>query len=124
MIDFDGKTISVLGTTYSIFVKNKFDDEDLDDGVSGFTDLYNKHIVLNDLNTREPFMNYTEEEKQKEYSRTLRHEIIHAYLYESGLDSNSGSVKCWARNEEMVDWLAMQLPKIYDTYCELGILQR
>lgn len=60
MIDFDGKTISVLGTMYSIFVKNKFDDEDLDDGVAGFTDLYNKNIVLNDLNTREPFMNYNE----------------------------------------------------------------
>ncbi|WP_461218455.1 hypothetical protein [Lapidilactobacillus salsurivasis] len=40
--------------------------------------------------------------------KTLRHELIHAFLYESGLDANSE----WARNEEIVDWIAIQFPKL------------
>ena len=38
----------------------------------------------------------------------LRHEIIHAFLDECGLMSSSE----WARNEEMVDWFALQWHKI------------
>ena len=50
--------------------------------------------------------------------KVLRHEIIHAYLGESGLRSSSE----WAENEEMVDWFAIQFPKILKTFSELCIL--
>ena len=40
--------------------------------------------------------------------KNLRHEIVHAFLFESGLAENSE----WAYNEEMVDWIAKQGPKI------------
>ena len=40
--------------------------------------------------------------------KVLRHEIIHAFLNESGLRENSE----WAYNEEMIDWLAIMIPKI------------
>jgi hypothetical protein len=47
--------------------------------------------------------------------------VIHAYLSESGLNSSSNGVDCWARNEEMVDWFAIQMPKIVKTFGELGV---
>lgn len=41
--------------------------------------------------------------------KVTRHELIHAFLYESGLHE-----QCyWATNEEIVDWIAIQLPKIF-----------
>ena len=44
----------------------------------------------------------------KEYqNKVTRHELIHAFLFESGLAESSP----WARNEEMVDWIASQFPK-------------
>lgn len=39
--------------------------------------------------------------------KVLRHEIVHAFLYESGLWQNAYGSKCWAKNEEMIDWMAI-----------------
>lgn len=53
----------------------------------------------------------------------LMHEIMHAFLYECGLDSCSGSTTCgWAINEEMVDWFSIISPKIFKVFQELDIL--
>ena len=46
-------------------------------------------------------------------AKVLRHELVHAMLYESGLGINTD--KEWARNEEMVDWIAIQLPMMAKT---------
>lgn len=44
---------------------------------------------------------------------TLRHEIVHAFLYESGLSGSSSKIEGgWATNEEMVDWIAIQANKL------------
>ena len=51
---------------------------------------------------------------------TLRHEIVHAFLGESGLSANSNETDAWARNEEMVDWIAIQGPKIWKAWKEVG----
>lgn len=46
--------------------------------------------------------------------KCMRHEITHAFLYESGLSINSVTLDgSWATNEEMVDWMAIQGPKLY-----------
>ena len=52
----------------------------------------------------------------------MRHEILHAFLYESGLRENSCTSFAWAENEEMIDWFAIQFPKILKIYGELNIL--
>lgn len=55
--------------------------------------------------------------------KTLRHEIIHAFLTESGLHGNTYNVDGgWAMNEEMVDWFAIQSPKIMRVFEELEVL--
>lgn len=57
-------------------------------------------------------------------NRTARHEIIHAFLHESGLWCNAlNNEESWAMNEEMVDWIAFQLPKIADTCKKAGVLR-
>ena len=42
---------------------------------------------------------------------------------QGGLTSSSNGVDCWAKNEEMVDWFAIQSPKIFKVYSELGLLE-
>ena len=54
--------------------------------------------------------------------RVLRHELIHAYLFESGLGDSSNSCDAWAVNEEMVDWFARNIPKMIETFKELKCL--
>lgn len=48
--------------------------------------------------------------------KCMRHELVHAFLYESGLSINSLSPSGWASNEEMTDWMAIQGPKLYDAW--------
>ena len=52
---------------------------------------------------------------QEAVPKIIRHEIIHAYLYESGLDS-------YAEDETIVDWIAAQFPKMAGTFGEVGAL--
>jgi len=40
-------------------------------------------------------------------NKVIRHELVHAFLFESGLAGNS-----WASNEEIVDWIAYMFPKM------------
>ena len=54
--------------------------------------------------------------------QVTRHEIIHAFLFESGLDISSGKADNWAVNEEMVDWFCIQIPKIQRCMQEAGVL--
>ena len=56
-----------------------------------------------------------EEAKLDRYREVLRHEIIHAFLFESGLD-DLGS------NEELVDWIAKQFPKMTKAFEEAGCM--
>lgn len=58
------------------------------------------------------------EMSQKE---TLRHEIVHAFFFESGIADNGLAFDgSWAKNEEMVDWFALQGLKIYKAWQEAG----
>lgn len=55
----------------------------------------------------------------------MAHEILHAFFNESGLIDNANVFnKSWPKNEEMVDWFAIQSPKIFKVYEELGILEQ
>lgn len=69
------------------------------------------HFVFND-----------EEEKDSYAKSCLRHEIVHAFLNESGLKESASKCDIWSKNEEMVDWIAIQFPKILKVYEQLKIL--
>jgi len=113
--------INVLGTIYKIEY-NTVDEDLLLETLAGYMDVTTKKIIIR---------NYTEEELDRpfnvkdlgyEKNKVIRHEIIHAFLNESGLNENSNGCNSWANNEEMIDWFALQSPKIYKIYIQLGIL--
>ena len=54
--------------------------------------------------------------------KVLRHEIVHAFLYECGLANNSNGVDAWAYNEEMIDWVAIQHNKLHAAFEKAGAL--
>ncbi len=119
-----GRTVSVLGTPYSVEVK-KYDDDPLfyDDGFAGYCDCHTKRIVLCDLKSHKDFKSDPEEKLLIIMKATLRHEIVHAFLDESGLQDNAVTYDiAWAKNEEMVDWIALQGPKIYQAWKEADAL--
>ena len=110
--------INVLGTEYKIEYRSFKKDKKLETA-DGYTDFFFKLIVIeDDFENRNMLI-----EKIKKYQeKILRHEIVHAFLYESGLDCNSNKSESWADNEEMVDWIAIQSPKIFKIYKNLNIL--
>lgn len=109
--------INVLGTEYEI---KTVPAKELPDK-AGDTDFYTKVISLSDLQD----IDFEESTKDIEAFKrhSLRHEIFHAFMFESGLDMQSGDGIPWALNEEMVDWHAIQSPKIYKVFEELNILR-
>lgn len=95
--------INILGVPYSI---EYIDDESAGriEGNYGFMDSSVKEIGIYRLETESESMKNLKSFEMK----IARHEIIHAFLEESGLGE-----KCsFARNEELIDWIAIQLPKI------------
>lgn len=89
----------------------------------GYCSAYSKTIVIGDVNEKEYFDCESDLEKKELFKETLRHEIIHVFLDESGLPFDSNvSGEGWARNEEMVDWIAIQSPKIFEAFRQVGCL--
>lgn len=96
--------ISILGTEYEIIEQTEEQNPKLR-GSNGLCEIYSHRILLN-ADIQEDELSY--ENFQEFKKRVLRHEIIHAFFAESGLRGNSE----YAENEELVDWIAIQLPKI------------
>lgn len=115
--------VNILGTEYGIEVRRISEDPDLKNYSRGaYCDTLSKLIVIADLSEKEYVDIYPEQEVdyQKEL---LRHEILHAFLNESGLWGNSCQPESgWAMNEEMIDWFSIQSPKIFKAYQEVGAL--
>lgn len=108
-------TISVLGTTYHVFFKNKEDDIRLKD-CWGYTDWTNKRIGI--CITKEDNLSSLAD-FNKFLKKVVRHEIIHAFLCESGLiDHMSGEE---GHNEQFIDWFALQYQKILKVFEKLGV---
>lgn len=118
------RNVSVLGTDYTIrFVEHGQDEYMEKMNFGGYCDGNKHEIVVLLLKTCEDWKNEPEETIDFEQRKTLRHELVHAFLNESGLQWNANPTeRSWARNEEMVDWFAIQSPKIYKVFQELGVL--
>ena len=114
----ENRKINILGTEYRIEFRKEDEDTILKD-CNGYCDVTVKLIVV----LAEPNKECDYEDFSFIQKKTLRHEIVHAFLTESGLFNNTYNVDAgWAKNEEMVDWFAIQSPKIFKVYLELGII--
>lgn len=99
------ETVNVLGTEYKV-IREKFGDEDCD----GYCDYTDKTIKVrtDNINNVGDF---------DELMRSqLRHEIVHAFLAESGLRDNYEHYKQFGHEETIVDWMAIQFPKMYEAF--------
>lgn len=106
----DDMTVDILGTTWKI-KKKKLHDMNLD----GWTDYTKKVIVLRSDNYHKLG------DFEANIRKQLRHELIHAFLGESGLQSNFEHCTQFGHDETMVDWFAIQYPKIQKVYKDLNI---
>ncbi|MCF2641163.1 hypothetical protein I6E50_01900 [Roseburia hominis] len=118
------KKIEILGTEYTIETHKISEDEKMKNNQwCGYCDEELKLIVVADMSEKE-FVDIDSTAAQETFrKKTLRHEITHAFLNESGLTDNTSVPNCgWAKNEEMVDWIATQFPKMQKAFEEVGCL--
>ena len=105
--------INILGVSYTVQYRSRSEDKLLRD-CDGYCDETSRKIVINTENGNlEDFPRY-----QKQ---CLRHEIIHAFLFESGLGYN-WEHKPIGHEETVVDWIATQFPKLLETFEKAGAL--
>ena len=107
--------INVLGTEYQILFKNLEDDKKLEDS-NGYIDETIKTIVICNKSERDEIQDFDRFQR-----KVLRHEVIHAFHIESGLHE-SLYLNDAGFPELIVDWFAIQSPKIYEVFAILGIL--
>lgn len=108
------RVVPVLGVPYSIYEGTTIDFPDLCD-CDGYCDTTIKQIIVSDMteSTGRPGAKADLEHYKR---KVIRHELTHAALFESGLSNNSS----WAENEEVVDWIAIQFPKLVDLFEQAG----
>lgn len=114
----DTAKIDILGTEYTIKHVEKetvkvFEDEIAD----GFCDCTSREIVIRNIKDDEDIGN-----KQKYINRLLRHEVIHAYMFECGLGAEIPHPQT-GHDEAMIDWFARMAPRIMQTFIELDIAE-
>ena len=112
--------VNILGSEWNVKFGNEEAYPNLTN-VDGYTDLSIREIVVDDMETSRGQIG-AKADLESYQKQVVRHEIIHAFLLESGLDSNSNSADNWAVNEEMVDWFAIQSPKIFKVFNEYDLM--
>lgn len=105
--------VNILGTEYEIIVVDEEDNERFQE-VDAWCDTSVKKIIIGNRKRTE----YDKEDVSQFRNKVLRHEMIHAFIYESGLDVES----VWALNETLVDFFAIQIPKMAKLFEEANIL--
>ena len=112
----ESKQINVLGTAYTLTVCSENEEPRLK-GCDGFCDETTKELFCEDYSKNRGDPN-CKQQLSVQIRKVKRHEIIHAFLFESGLAENSP----WAQNEEMVDFFAIQFPKLLKAFQEAEAL--
>ena len=117
-------SVNVLGTEYKIeVVKISECDELKENNWAGNCNKITKIILIGDASEEEFFGKMTKDEQEEVTKQILRHEITHAFFNESGLQESCLQYRGgWAVNEEMVDWIALQFPKMQKAFEEVGCL--
>lgn len=111
------ETVDILGTQWKIKVRKQNEDKILQT-VEGYADRTTREIVICDASDDTDYGDYAAFQR-----KVLRHEIIHAFLFESGLGECAHYERQDADHPEMlVDWMAMQFVKISNAFAEAGAI--
>ncbi len=111
------QVINILGSEWTVVRINRGEEKRLE-YKDGFCDLSVKQIYINWYQKDESDLD--QQMNVDVHNRTvLRHEIVHAFLLESGLGDN-WKHDTFGHDETIVDWIAMQGPKLYKAWKEAG----
>lgn len=115
------RKVSILGEIWQLKFSTEENCERLK-GCDGLCDFSIRTIYIDTLDCAKGDPS-SQQDLESYINKNIRHEIVHAFLYESGLEGNSLKLEeGWANNEEMVDWIAIQFPKILKVFQELDVL--
>lgn len=107
--------VSVLGTEYEIIRDASVEEYPKLKKCDGYTDFSIKRIVVADFDKDDTSVDDLNWYKKK----VLRHELVHAFIHESGLAENCE----WARDEVLTDWIAIQFEKLLSVFMELDVIK-
>lgn len=94
------KTVNILGQDYVVKFENTRTESVLKDA-DGECRWYKKEIIIDDE---------LEEQEHKEF--VIKHEILHAFLAESGL-------RKYREDEDIINWFAWNFEKIAKVFSEI-----
>lgn len=116
--------VNVLGTEYKILVHKISEDTVLErNHFAGYCNENAHEIIIADMSEEKYFPDMTDAEIEMYRKSTMRHEIVHAFLSESGLSANTiRPEEAWAKNEEMIDWIAIQFPKMLEVFKQVNCI--
>lgn len=77
-------TVDVLGTKYEIIESDKVQDDNLENA-DGYCNFNTKKIVIDIFKNLPGSMGDLDSYKKQ----VIRHEVVHTFLFESGLDASS-----------------------------------
>ena len=108
-------TVNILGTFYRIEITTPDKDVRMADK-DGLTDPSTKRILINDFSKVRASDDPADRLDNLSWFRNqvLRHEIIHAFLTESGV------VDAFWHTEDMVNWLAYMEPRLHAAFVDAG----
>lgn len=102
--------VNVLGTEYKIKSNEDIYKTLMESQNTGECDMYAKVISIS---PQEFIVNDSREDVRKSiYNICMRHEILHAFFHEAGVDKYSA-------DETLVDFIAMQFPKMKELFEEV-----
>lgn len=93
--------ISILGKTWSVECVEQPDDYMLSENANGYCDYAKRQIV------------WCEQETNELSVSLILHELIHAYLFESGIAHDT-----LFHNEEAVNWISKHFRDLAESYNE------
>lgn len=102
-------TIQILGSEWTVLFETEEENPRLTDS-DGYSDPTNRTISIKKKYADE-LMNLADLDTYKR--KVLRHEVVHAFLYESGLTSI-------ARDETVVEWIAVQISRLNAAMMQAG----
>ena len=108
--------VNILGEEWTITECSKEEDKYLEK-VDGYCDKTARTIVVTTKADDCELSNWEVYRK-----KVMRHEIIHAFLFESGLHENFEHAREYGHEETMVDWIAVQFPKMQKVFEQAGCL--
>lgn len=102
--------VNILGTEYSVEIDDTLEKTNAD----GMCRVYDKEIFIRSVDSMLCDEDSTGTKKMR-FNEVLRHEIVHAFFNEAGLQEYSA-------DEQLVDWIAIQFPKIRKAFEECNCM--